>query len=422
MAPMERQPLKRCRISDQQKRRELALRRQSVNRRDSQLHARRLASALLDNSPPPQETLTLISQPEIQQEEIEELVVEESGEVSSHKGIDVLEASKLRGSKARHWFSKQLMLPEWMIDVPSRLSHDWYVLPRPAGKRCLVVSSNGTTVSRLRNGSILHHFPSSLPNGARIKDIAGPAHMYCILDCIFHEPDQTYYVIDMICWKGYSLYDCSSEFRFFWVNSKLTETGACDTPSFYHKYRFSLVPVYHCDQMGLQAAYEGNSPFSKDGLLFYNKHAHYHTGITPLALVWKDMNCSQYFLDTDSNGVIPAQQQVVLELKEDGKVGSSDDPSVVFSCLDRDFLQQKNLQPGALLRFAIGDGGLNIFDGKLDMADTNYIGKANRARVSADSYNKVLFQYLARRSPLRIEDLVASINSSQDGMDVVMEG
>lgn len=62
-----------------------------------------------------------------------------------------------------------------------------YVFARPAGKRCIVVSSNGTTVSRVRNGSIFHHFPSALPGGARTKDQSGSAQSYCILDCIFHE-------------------------------------------------------------------------------------------------------------------------------------------------------------------------------------------------------------------------------------------
>lgn len=83
--------------------------------------------------------------------------------------------------------------------------------------------------------------------------------------------DQTYYVIDMLCWRGYSLYDCTAEFRFFWLQSKLAETGAFDPPSHYHKYRFSLVPVYPCDQSGLHAAYSGAVAYVKDGLLFYNK-------------------------------------------------------------------------------------------------------------------------------------------------------
>ncbi|XP_023743952.1 uncharacterized protein LOC111892112 [Lactuca sativa] len=83
------------------------------------------------------------------------------------------------------------MLPKWMIDVPDRLDHDWYVFARPSGKRCFVVSSNGTTISRLRNGSLLHRFPSSLPNGARTREGSRSAQSYCILDCIFHELDQT---------------------------------------------------------------------------------------------------------------------------------------------------------------------------------------------------------------------------------------
>lgn len=62
-----------------------------------------------------------------------------------------------------------------------------YVCARPAGKRCFVVSSNGTTVSRLRNGSMLHRFPSALPNGARTNNSSRSGQSYCILDCIFHE-------------------------------------------------------------------------------------------------------------------------------------------------------------------------------------------------------------------------------------------
>ena len=175
-----------------------------------------------------------------------------------------------------------------------------FVLARPAGKRCFVVSINGTTVSRLRNGSVLHHFPSALPCGARTRENSGFDQSYCILDCIFHEVklsfsiflffhlqlvafihlsdecgrqmDQTYYVIDMVCWRGYPLYDCNAEFRFFWLNSKLTESGACEVPSYYHKYRFSPVPVYNCDQSGLLSAYTGQVPYVKDGLLFYNKY------------------------------------------------------------------------------------------------------------------------------------------------------
>ncbi|KAK6261931.1 hypothetical protein QUC31_007747 [Theobroma cacao] len=410
MAPHDlRRPFKRAAISDQQKRRELSLLRQEQNRRDAQQQARCLASSILSlqspvpESEPEQSDIELETAPEIEKE---------SGTLS--KDLDVPRASKLRGPEVRKWFARQLMLPEWMIDVPDRLSQDWYVFARPAGKRCFVVSSSGTTVSRQRNGSILHHFPSALPAGAKTRDSSGSGQSYCILDCIFHELDQTYYVIDMVCWNGYSLYDCTSEFRFFWLNSKIEESGACNPPSYYHKFRFSTVPVYTCDQNGLYAAYTGVVPYVKDGLLFYNKHAHYQTGNTPLVLVWKDENCSQYVIDTDSKGEIPSQQQVVLELQDNGKLVTSDDPPVLFGYLDGDIIQKSGLHSGNLLRFAVSDGGLSFVDGKLDKADLNYLGKANRGRAFADSYSKVVFQFTVRHSPLKIDDLLASINSPDD--------
>ncbi|XP_058787730.1 uncharacterized protein LOC131662065 [Vicia villosa] len=414
MAPHDlRRPFKRPLISDQERRRQHSLLRQAQNRLDAQRQARFLAStafSLSSQTPEPEPEPEPVNEPEPYQKE----------------ELDVLEASKLKGAEARKWFAKQLMLPEWMIDIPENLASDWFVFARPSGKRCFVVSSNGTTISRLRNGSILHRFPSKLPNGARTKEVSSASNSYSILDCIFHEQDQTYYVIDMVCWRGYSLYDCTSEFRFFWVNSKLAETGACDSPSYYHKYKFSLVPVYGCDQSGLCSAYSAPVPYVKDGLLFYNKHAHYQAGNTPLALVWKDENCSQYVMDTDSQGQVPNQQQVVLELQEDGKLTTCDDPHVVFGCLDGSFIQQSDLHSGYLLRFAIGEGGLLLVDGKLEKADLKYLGKANRARASADSFSKVMFQYSVRHSPLRVDDLLGSVSSPVDqenkACDIEMDG
>ncbi|KAM7471518.1 hypothetical protein LguiA_009701 [Lonicera macranthoides] len=415
MAPHDlRRPFKRPAISDQQKRRDLSLLRQSQNRRDAQHQARCLASTVLSlNNQSSEQSVSEPEAPE-QLELVPEIEFEEAEAESSVRDIDLRRSAKLRGAEARRWFAKQLMLPEWMIDAPDRLNDDWYVFARPAGKRCFIVSSNGTTVSRLRNGSLLHRFPSSLPNGSKSKDASRSAQSYCILDCIFHELDQTYYVIDMVCWAGISFYECTAEFRFFWLNNKLVETRACDPPSRYHKYRFSMVPVYNCDLEGLQTAYAGAVPYVKDGLLFCNKHAHYQTGNTPLALVWKDETCSQYVIDTDSKGQVPLQQQVILELQDDGKLTTYDDPPVVFGFLNGEFLQKTGLLSGDLLRFNVGEGGLNFMDGKLEKADLQYVAKVHSARAFADSYSKIMFQYMVRNSPLRIEHLVASISSSTE--------
>ncbi|RZC17367.1 snurportin-1-like isoform X3 [Glycine soja] len=381
MAPHDlHRPFKRPAISDQERRREQSLLRQAQNRQDAQRHARFLASAAL--SLPPQS-----SEPESEPkpEPEFELAEFEAGSDSGYESLDVIGASKLKAVEARKWFAKQLMLPEWMIDIPNNLAQDWFVFARPSGKRCFVVSYNGTTISRLRNGAVLHRFPSGLPSGARKRDPS-----YSILDCIFHEADQTYYVIDMVCWRGYPLSDCTAEFRFFWLTSKLAETDAFEPPSHYHK------------------------------------HAHYQAGITPLALVWKDENCSQYVLDTDSKGQVPNQQQVVLELQDDGKLTTSDDPPMLFGCLDGSFIQQSGLHSGCLLRFSIGEGGLVLMDGKLEKADLHYLGKANRARASADSFSKVMFQHSVRHSPLRIDGLLESVSLPVDqeskACDIEMDG
>uniref|UniRef100_A0ACD5X106 Uncharacterized protein n=1 Tax=Avena sativa TaxID=4498 RepID=A0ACD5X106_AVESA len=400
MAPSHhdpRRPYKRAAISDQQRRRDSALRTQSARRADAQARARSLANSLL--SPPSSSSNDQpVPSPEAHGDEPAVADVATA-------------AAKLRGPDQRRWFARQIMLPEWMVDAPPHLARDWHVCARPAGKRCLVVSSNGITISRLRNGTILHRFPSALPNGSK-RGISGPASSYSILDCIFHEPDETYYIVDMICWRGYSLYDCTAEFRFFWVNSKLTETSAGDPPSTYHRYRFTAVPMYESTLEGLQAAYSLTTPYVKDGLLFYNKHAHYESGITPLTLVWKDEACSQYVLDTDSEGQVPTEQHVVLELQEDGKLITSDDPPIVFGGLSSDFIQKSNLRPGNLLRFSLRDESVKLVDGKMEIGELQFAGRLNRSRTFADSHSKVLFQYAARHAPLRIEDLVASVQSN----------
>ncbi|CAN0853534.1 Cellulose synthase A catalytic subunit 8 [UDP-forming] [Linum grandiflorum] len=396
MAPPDiRRPFKRATVSDQQRRRELTLQRQSQSRHDAQQRARSLASTIL-SLPEPDDAIL------------------KSDPIDAEAPPDARRKSKSRAAEVRKSFASQLMLPEWMIDIPDHLSQDWYVFARPAGKRCFVVASNGATVSRERNGSILHHFPSALPNGAKTRQPSGPAHSYSILDCIFHEADQTYYVIDMVCYGSHSFYDCTSEFRFYWLNSKLEETGASASPSYHHKYRFCPVRVQSCDQKGLLAAYTEATPYVKDGLLFYNKHAHYQHGSTPLALVWKDDKCSQYVIDTDSAGQVPNQQLVVLELKEDGNLATSDDPPVVFGNLNPEFVQQSGLRPGNLLRLSVNDGGLSFVDGKLEKADLQYLGKSNRARAFADSFSKVMFQYMVRHSPLKFDDLLAAVCSSEE--------
>lgn len=67
------------------------------------------------------------------------------------------------------------------------------MLPRPEGQRCLVIAARGTTTARSRSGALLERFASLLPGG-------GPGQRsreedFCILDCVYHEQDRTYYIM-----------------------------------------------------------------------------------------------------------------------------------------------------------------------------------------------------------------------------------
>ncbi|RLN84233.1 hypothetical protein BBJ28_00013213 [Nothophytophthora sp. Chile5] len=232
-----------------------------------------------------------------------------------------------RVKQRREHFSKQLMVPEWLIDVPrdlngngSALGEGWYVLPRPEGKRCLVVA----------NGK-------SLAIG-----------------------------------KGYLLYNCTTEFRLYWLRDKLSEGAAatvtpanpfrflvreactrikrhrsCSCPSvpdalFPFLYAISLCRAAHSVLRKRPRGHFGGvlhhlplpqvrASYRPDGLLFYMKAGHYDLGLSPLALVWKDANTSRFFVYT-------TKPSIVLRL-EGSNVFATLEGIVLFTAAP-DFLQQ----------------------------------------------------------------------------------
>jgi len=138
------------------------------------------------------------------------------------------------------------------------------------------VSARGETTSRLRNGRVKHVFPSSLPAGNR-RGADSQDSGFSILDCIFHAPTKTYFVLDLICWNGTAIADSDTEFRLFWAASKLQEVPVA-VVSKYNRFSFTAVPVWKADPSGIRNAYEAELPYRKDGLLFLNQHATYTPG------------------------------------------------------------------------------------------------------------------------------------------------
>jgi snurportin-1 len=212
----------------------------------------------------------------------------------------------------------QFMLPEWMVDVPPDLGHAWFATPRPKGQRTLVISSRGCTVSRLKSGRVLHKFPSALPGGSRRSKHGKAEDSFCILDCVFHQSDGVYYVMDCMAWNGMSMYDCTAEMRLSWLYSKLgdPETAECEAATGTgpdNRHRFAVPPTHNCDASGLLAAYSAPVPFTRDGIQFLAKDGNYELGVTPLCVMWKDPATSDFFLDENADGT--DTQRVVLSLR-----------------------------------------------------------------------------------------------------------
>lgn len=189
--------------------------------------------------------------------------------------------------KRKGGLSKLLMFSEWFIDVPEDLHEKWYIVPSPVGKRCIVIANKGFTKMFTKWGKFMKKFQSALPCGFKGEYRFGPT----ILDCIWCERTATCYVLDVIIWKGQSLSNCEAEFRFYWLKTKFEETPELQILSLKNQYQLQALPsaLYNVNDLasivGVDSVWSSGN-ITLDGILFYHRNAHYHSGqVTPL-VVW----------------------------------------------------------------------------------------------------------------------------------------
>ena len=196
------------------------------------------------------------------------------------------------------------MESEWMVGIPTDFEQSWLMVVCPVGQRSLVVASRATTLAFSRSGHCLKCFPSLLPGGC--KRTLHTASDHCILDCIYHEATRTFFVLDIMCWRGHPVYDSDTEFRFYWLKTKLKEEGdAVSTVSRVNPYQFLPLTSHPCSHASLVEVLGSKWPLEVDGLLFFHKEAHYMLGRSPLTLWLKPhmvtdilgLPISQEFLD-----------------------------------------------------------------------------------------------------------------------------
>ena len=122
-----------------------------------------------------------------------------------------------------------------------------------------------------KSGKQVKSFPSNLPGGNRNQSRG--KDKYTILDCVFSESNSIFYILDMMCWDGFTYYNCDTEFRLSWIQSKFIENKDLRTRSRINPYSFQPLPVYQCTKESIGEALNSPMPFSDnlDGLLIYHR-------------------------------------------------------------------------------------------------------------------------------------------------------
>lgn len=429
---MERPPNHRLSVkvhtfrSAVEKRRALQATRQRDRRRDAVSRARHLAlavSSATDDAPSAEEhdgDGAAERTPEEEDMDGGAVSGDEATAFANARGDSRARKRARRSVAARRRFARQMQLPDWMTAVPADLSSAWFVLPRPEGTRCLVVSAGGRTVSRKRNGCVLHRFNSALPHGQRSG--RSSTSEYTILDCIFQRETGTYYAIDLLAWKGHQFLECDAEFRLCWLQQKLADEGV----SFVARgndHPIVAVPALPCAPAHLEVCYGGGVAtlgYGVDGLLFIRRASHYCGGSTADALVWKDAACSRFVVDTDADGVEEEHQAIVLELCADGALCTDD--GAALGSIDAVGAAAADVRVGELLRFTIAGAALSSGDAEHPTSadaeedgsapavfGVEFVAPCGPARCLADSWSKILFQSSVRRAPLPFDALRAAL-------------
>ncbi|KAI8344533.1 hypothetical protein BC941DRAFT_408885 [Chlamydoabsidia padenii] len=172
-----------------------------------------------------------------------------------------------------------------MRGIPPNFITEWVMMICPVGKRCLVTSGNGQTVARARNGRIISRFQSSVPSGC-IYCTNGPTSSYCILDCILDTSVGIFYVLDVMCWNGQSLYELHTNSRHHFMQTQIQFTNSLREYNMQFKL---LIPVslvnlqqVTMDLKGYLGNYQPSMTYNVDGLLFYHRRTEYVGGNTDL--------------------------------------------------------------------------------------------------------------------------------------------
>lgn len=186
-------------------------------------------------------------------------------------------------------FRNKAMLSEWLVDRPMDFESEWVLKATPVGKRCLVFARKGETVAYSRTGQFIKAFQSALPGGCHMH-ISHCRRQFAIVDCIYVQHTNTFYLMDALAWNEHKLYESEASFRFFWLQSRYNENQEKFLSlSNKNESRFYCLNTYSASDQDILKALN-HDPLIKehnlqlDGLLFFHVKGPYVPGANPLVL------------------------------------------------------------------------------------------------------------------------------------------
>ncbi|KAL5244250.1 hypothetical protein ACI65C_011660 [Semiaphis heraclei] len=144
-------------------------------------------------------------------------------------------------SNEAYELATSMMYSEWMLEVPEDID-SWIAVLCPEGKRCCVIAQDNKTKTVNKFGTTLNYYSSLFPYGCRASNNCPSHRKRTVLDCVYSFKLKKYYILDIIEWMGVPYTDFDAEFRFYFIQSKLSEIPGINEKSTTNFYPFELAP------------------------------------------------------------------------------------------------------------------------------------------------------------------------------------
>lgn len=301
--------------------------------------------------------------------------------------------------KKQRKYAKIFTFPEYLFEIPSDLTpQEWYIIPKPEGLRCLLITRGGATYLRNKDGFVVKKFESDFPGGKPKKK-----HGMTILDIIYDKNREICYLFDILLWNDQHLIDCSAEARYFWLDFHAAQVKHDESLTL----KFCNLQRFACNVEGFNIAYSGNFLFNKDGLMFVSRVGPYISGISPYVLFWKDHVCSLYFITNQMSETIIC----FLEVNSQKQLKTLD--NFIFKKLSAEEIDKFQMRKGDVFKVEIKEDDINDINfmesNRVFLLKNLVILEKNTKKALPEPISKILFRFHVKNHPLTASNIYAHL-------------